>query len=400
MILRMLKARPAWLVVAAGCCALAGCKTLGLDNIPGTKIDYKSATQIPTLEIPPDLTRPQGDERFNVPGKPASGRGTATYSEYEQKRGGPAAQQQSAAPTAVLPRPEGVRLERAGDQRWLVVNGSPDRVWPVVKEFWAETGFVLRVEEPAAGILETDWAENRARINDGVMRSLFGNLTDYIYSTGERDKFRTRLEPGADKDTTDIYISHRGMVETSVSAISEQTRWTPRPADRELEAVMLQRLMVRFGALDARAREQVRAANVKPTAEQQAAAPGYALLLKGQDGVGVLSVNDQFDRAWRRVGLALDRVGFTVEDRDRSKGLYYVRYADTDASTKKENEGWLSKLKFWGGSSDQKVRSEQYRIRVKEITQSSEVSVLNKEGTPDNSETSRRILGLLYDQLK
>jgi outer membrane protein assembly factor BamC len=398
MILRMQKTRLAWAALAAGCCALAGCKTLGLDNIPGTKVDYKAATQISTLEIPPDLTRPQGDDRFTVPGKPAA-QGTATASEYEQKRGSPAAQQ-TAATAAVLPRPDGVRLERAGDQRWLVVKGTPDQVWPVVKEFWIETGFVLRVETPAAGILETDWAENRARINDSVMRSVLGNLTDYIYSTGERDKFRTRLEPGADPDTTDIYISHRGMVETSVSAVSEQTRWTPRPADRELEAEMLQRLMVRFGALDAKAREQVRAANAKPGSAPQDPASSYALLLKGQDGIGVLSVNDQFDRAWRRVGLALDRVGFTVEDRDRSKGLYFVRYADTDATTKKENEGWLSKLKFWGGSSDQKVKSEQYRIRVKEGTQASEVSVLNKEGTPDNSETSRRILGLLYDQLK
>ncbi|MGH8617604.1 MAG: outer membrane protein assembly factor BamC [Burkholderiales bacterium] len=389
------KPRPLLCAGLAACAALAGCKSLGIDNImPNTKVDYKAATQIPTLEIPPDLTRPQGDDRFAVPGKP--GQGTATLSEYEQKRG---TAQPAATAAAVLPKPDGVRLERAGDQRWLVVNGTPDQVWPVVKEFWLETGFVLRVESPAAGILETDWAENRARINDSVMRSLFGGLTDYIYSTGERDKFRTRLEPGTEKDTTDIYISHRGMLETSVSAVSEQTRWTPRPADRELEAEMLQRLMVRFGALDARAREQVRAANVKgATGSQADAAPSYALLLKGQDGAGILSVNDQFDRAWRRVGLALDRVGFTVEDRDRSKGLYFVRYADTDATTKKENEGWLSKLKFWGG--DPKVKSEQYRIRVKETTQASEVSVLTKEGTPDNSETSKRILGLLYDQLK
>ena len=394
MILRMLKVRMAWLALAVAGGALAGCKTLGLDSImPGTKVDYKSATQISRLEIPPDLTRPQGDDRFAVPGKP--GQGTATYSEYEQKRG---TAQPAATTAAVLPKPDGVRLVRAGDQRWLVVNGTPDQVWPVVKEFWLETGFILRVESPAAGILETDWAENRARINEGIMRQVFGNLTDYIYSTGERDKYRTRLEPGADKDTTDIYISHRGMLETSVSAVSEQTRWTPRPADRELEAEMLQRLMVRFGALETKAREQVRAASAKPVIAQPDMASAYALLLKDKDGVGILSVNDQFDRAWRRIGLALDRVGFTVEDRDRSKGLYFVRYADSDASTKKENEGWFAKFKFWGG--DLQVKSEQYRIRVKEGSQSSEVSVLTKEGTPDNSETSKRILGLLYDQLK
>ena len=376
-------------LIAAACVALGGCKTLGLDNIQGMKVDYKSATQIPTLELPPDLRRPEGDDRFTLPGAA----GSATYSQYEQKRG---AQPVNTTPS-VLPKPDGVRLERAGDQRWLVVRGTPDQIWPVVKEFWQETGFILKVESPAAGILETDWAENRARINEGVMRTILGNLTDHIYSTGERDKFRTRLEVGREPDTTDIYITHRGMIETNVSALSDQTRWTPRPSDPELEAEMMQRLMARFGVLEAKAREQIRAVDAK-TLTTQPDVSRYASLIKGQDGGGVLSVNDQFDRAWRRIGLALDRVGFTVEDRDRSKGLYFVRYADSDASTKKENEGWFSKLKFWGN--DTKVKSEQYRIQIKENTQSSEVSVQQKDGSPDKSETSRRILGLLYDQLK
>ena len=60
-------------------------------------------------------------------------------------------------------------------------------------------------------------------------------------------------------------------------------------------------------------------------------------MTKGEEGNGVLTLDEPFDRAWRRVGLALDRVGFTVEDRDRAKGLYYVRYVDPKTDGKKSD---------------------------------------------------------------
>jgi outer membrane protein assembly factor BamC len=180
------------------------------------------------------------------------------------------------------------------------------------------------------------------------------------------------------------------MEEVYTSVDKDQTRWQPRPPDPEIEAEMLRRLMVRFGVQEDRAQAQLTASISAPQAK----------LLKGQDGAGTLSLDDQFDRAWRRVGLALDRVGFTVEDRDRSKGLYFVRYIDPGVDNKAaENKGWLSKLKFWGGD-DSKNKNEQYRIVVKDVTSGAEVSVLNKDGVREKSETASRILSLLYDQLK
>ena len=363
--------------------AVAGCANIGLES---KKIDYKSAskTNVPTLEIPPDLTSPTRDNRFAVPD--TGGKGSATYSQYSGERTLAKEQQQG----DVLPKVDKTRIERSGSQRWLVVAETPDKLWDKVKEFWQETGFLIKLELPEAGVMETDWAENRAKIGDDFIRNMLGKVLDSLYSTAERDKFRTRMEPGSEPGTTDIFISHRGMYEIYVSEGKDQTKWQPRDADPELEAEMLRRLMVHFGTDQKRAEVEMAAAKAKPLER--------AKLKRGNDGAGTLEVEERFDRAWRRVGLALDRVGFTVEDRDRSKGLFFVRYVDPESDSQNKKDGMLSKLAFWKPSTP--APQTRYRVYVKDEGAKTTVQVLSNEGGIDQSETSRKILGLLYEQLK
>ncbi|MBI4741066.1 MAG: outer membrane protein assembly factor BamC [Betaproteobacteria bacterium] len=362
---------------------LAGC---GGSLLETKKIDYKSAGKAPTLEVPPDLVSPSRDDRYAVPD--LGGKGSATFSRYSAERSPQARAQQ---PSDVLPAVDKARIERSGNQRWLVVAGQPDKIWGTVKEFWQETGFLIKTELPEAGVMETDWAEDRAKIPMDGLRSLVGKALDSLYSTAERDKFRTRLEPGAEPGTTDIFISHRGMYEIFISEGKEQTRWQPREADPGLEAEMLRRLMVRFGSDEKRAASALAAAQEKQ--------PEKVKLTRGAEGIGTLELQESFDRAWRRVGLALDRVGFTVEDRDRSKGLYFVRYVDPESDSKKKDDGFLSKLAFWKSGSNASTLA-QYRVFVNYSEQVSTIRVLSREGGVDQSDTAKKILGLLYDQLK
>ncbi len=365
---------------------LAGCSGNILPE--SKKIEYKSAGKLPPLEIPPDLTQQSRDERYAVPDVSAS-KGSATYSAYSSERVG---QARTTTAQDLLPQVDKMRIERSGTQRWLVVGGSPEKLWPGVKEFWQELGFLVNVEIPEAGIMETDWAENRAKVPQDIIRNTLGKVFDNLYSTAERDKFRTRLEKGAEPGMVEIYISHRGMYEIYVNEGRTETKWQPRPADPELEAEMLGRLMVRLGVDEARAKTMV-------AAEQR---QDRAKLSRATDGAGALLLEEAFDRAWRRVGLALDRVGFTVEDRDRSQGLYFVRYVDpdTDGKKKDDDKGFMSKLMFWKGGAGEKPNQAQYRIYVKTTGESTAVQVLTREGGVDKSDTSKRILGLLYEQLK
>ena len=370
----------------AAMAVLSGCSWMS-----GSAVDYKSAGTLPPLEVPPDLTSPQRDNRYAIP---ESARSSATLSGYEAQRRDPArgVQAASGAP-AVLPEIERMKIERAGTQRWLVVQEPPEKLWPLIKVFWQENGFLIKLEVPEAGVMETDWAENRARIEEGGIRGLLGKALDQIHSTSERDKYRTRLDRTADGGGTEVYISHRGMQEVyttreATASTPGQTAWQPRAPDPELEAEFLRRLMVKLGAPGERAKQLAAPAQPEMRAE----------IVKSNDGTGRLQVHEPFDRAWRRVGLALDRVGFTVEDRDRQKGLYFVRYADPESEMKDKDRGLFARIFSFG--SDSRVKAEQYRVQVSQETSGSEVKVLDKDGAAENSKTAQRILALLHEQLK
>ena len=370
------------------CClfALVGCSITETIS-ESTRIDYKSAGKVPSLETPPDLATIRPDERFNVPERQQRDR---TYSTYQTTR----ATERPAAEQTVLPSPAGMRIERAGTERWLVVSQPAERLWPLVREFWQENGFILSIESPATGVMETDWAENRAKIPQDPIRNLLGRAIDQVYSSGERDKFRTRLETV--QGGTEIYISHRGMAEVytggSTDATRDSTKWAPRPVDPGLEAEFLRRLMIKLGSDQERARTAVASASTPPQDRMRLTVSG---------DVQVLEIPEAFDRAWRRVGLALDRGGFTVEDRDRSQGVYFVRYIDPDTESSSK-PGFMARL-FSRSDTSKNTNAQQFRVRVEGSGETTQVTVLNREGQPLATEIDRRtgtrILSLLRDQL-
>lgn len=370
---------------------LAGCSTGIFES---KKIDYKSASsstnKLSPLEVPPDLTTPTRDDRYAVPD--VAPKGKATYSAYSSERA--AAGSTTTAPE-VLPVVSKIRVERNGNQRWLVVpSAKADEMWPQLKDFWQELGFIINIDNPEIGVMETDWAEDRAKIPQDFLRSTLGKVIDGLYSVPERDKFRTRVEKGSEPNSLEIYISHRGMSEIYTSEAKDKTIWQPRPADPELEAEMLNRLMVRLGVDETRAKAAVTTAATTSTSDKAR--------LDKSSGTPQLQVQESFDRAWRRIGLALDRVGFTVEDRDRSAGTYFVRYVDPEQDSKKKDDGgFLNKLAFWRSSDKPAKAGDQFRILVKAAGDTTQVQVISKDGANvDISETRQKILTLLLDQLK
>ena len=386
------------ILTALALASLAGCGSINSSFgtlLEPSRIDYKSAStatsKTKSLEVPPDLTQLQRDSRYALPDN--ANRGIATASGFNAQAAVPPTAANAAAPVAAKVTEE-ARVERDGSQRWLVVKMAPEVLWPQVKEFWQDSGFLIATENQETGVMETDWAENRAKIPEGFLRNTLGKALDSFYSTGERDKFRTRLERGAD-GTTEIYISHRGAQEVLTGLEKERTVWTPRPADPELEAEFLSRLMTRLGVEKTRAQAAV--ASAAPVEQPRARLAARASAGAG----GVVEVAEPFERAWRRVGLALDRVGFTVEDRDRTKGVYYVRYVDQnqDANGKAVEKGFFSRM-FSSSKDDKAKAAQRYQIAVRSATAGSQVSVLNSDGGPETSQTGSRILSLLTEQLK
>jgi outer membrane protein assembly factor BamC len=346
---------------------LSGCSSI----MDGDKVNYKTqgGTKVVPLDIPPDLTQLNRDTRYAVPGGPVSASSMAV-------RPAPVA-----AATAAK-QVNDVRIERDGKQRWLVVSRTAESVWPIVQEFWKENGFEYTIQQQQLGLLETEWAENRSKIPQDFIRRSLGKIVDGLYSSGERDKFRTRIERN-NAGGVDIYVTHRGMVEEFKDQTKSGTIWVQRPNDPELEAEFLSRLMVKLGA----SAEQAKASTAAPQT------PANKTTLVTQGEASTLNIPDSFDVAWRRIGLALDRTGFTVEDRDRAQGVYFVRYVDTAT---KEEKGFFSNM----FSSKKEAGPVKYRIAVRKAANVTEVTVQDAAGKTENTPVAQRILKLLADDLR
>ena len=345
--------------------------------------EYVKSKTLPRLEVPPDLVLPEGGSQLEVPGEEDG----TTYSEYARAEQRPA----TASLAPVLPENPKVHVKRAGDERWLVVQGVPSAVWPRAREFWLENGFLIETEDPKIGILETGWAENRADIPQGWIRSMLEKVSKSLYSALTRDKYRMRLEAGAESNTTEIYISHRGAEQVTQG---ETWVWQPRPSDPGLEAAMLSRMLTFLGTEKEIADRMVASA---PSREERAS------VVRDPEGGTRLALQDDFSRAWRRTGLALDRAGFTVQDRDRSRGIYYVRYIDPVKDVRGDSSpGFFSKLKFWGD--DETAADNNFLISLRQplsaAEATTEVVVLDQDGNRDNGATAERILAVLHEQLK
>ena len=349
--------------------ALGGCSVLQED-----KVDYKSAVKAPTLVVPPDLSQLRRESRFAFESTSATAAGFQSASARVVDAG-------TASNTLGK-----VKMERQGDQRWLVTSMPADQVWPALREFWTASGFPLTTDSPDLGIMETDWAENRAKLPQDFIRKTLGRVLDSLYSTGERDKYRTRVERNA-KGEVEIFITHRGMVENYATAQKDRTIWQARPSDPELEIEFLRRLMVKLGTSPQEASTATAAANPKGAA-------GTPVVVV--DGQPTILLNEALDRAWRRTGVALDRSGFTVEDRDMAAGRYFVRYVAPQSS--QPETGWISRL--FSSKKEQSVLAK-YTISLSASASGPTlIRVLNVSGQPEQSGEADRILKLLATELR
>ena len=335
------------------------------------KIDYRSGQKTTPLVVPPDLTQLSKETRYAVVNGSVSASNAQAAPDVNQS-----AIELGAAGGS------GARMERQGNQRWLVIKQPTDAVWNTLRKFWVTNGFVLATDNKTLGILETEWAENRAKIPMDGLRKLFGGMIDSIYSTAERDKFRTRIEVNAQGET-EVYVSHRGVIEVYTEERSGQTIWQPRATDPELETEFLRRIMLSLGSTEPQAQAAV-----------EAAIPPALSALVTQDGTQVLTIAENFDRAWRRVGLALDRSGFTVEDRDRSKGVYQVRYVPLPDP--KNEPGFFQKL----FTSKKEAQPKQFQVLVQSVKDGAVVSVRDAGGAPDQTDSATGILKVLQQETR
>ncbi|MCW8890602.1 MAG: outer membrane protein assembly factor BamC [Sedimenticola sp.] len=369
--------------LVAGCGALPNVD----DVLPDRKVEYKKAKDAgKNLEIPPDLTKSTINDQLVIPG--SSGAEATTLSgQMERER----IQGRVATRTGVLPKIDKIEVKRDGNQRWLRIEGTPDDVWYKTVAFWQENGILLAQQDPTVGVMVTDWLENRADIKQDFITDKIRSVFEGAYSAATRDQYRLRIEPAVTEGVTELYLTHRGMEEKYIldgGGDKERTVWNPRPTDHGLEAEMLRRLMNYMGVTDQQSRTSL---------ARTGAVQARSRLVHNSNEV-LLLMDEELNRAWRLTGVALDRVGFAVEDRDSSERIYYVRYNDPLKET--EEPGLLAKLAFWRDNDQNIDKESQYQVTLDAEGRGTRIVVRNQQGVQDNSETALRILTLLHEQIQ
>jgi len=377
-----------------------------------TAPDYVNSSKAEKLQLPPDLSEYETSDTYNVPGAATS------YTDFENQRN------RKIEKVELLKDPEGIKLVKSGNFRWLIVNKSPDKIWPHLEDFWYEQGFNMKKTNRKLGIMETEWTTPENIEEELGIADTFDSWLDSLSGDDEKTKFRTRLEKGSQANSTEIFISHRnrdGVNTAAMERIDRATQGTYNPSrdlaipeyksdddpkepvpsgdieltevDVQINAEIMRRLLVFLGMQDLEAKKTIEKPQVIVKAK-----------LVNNDG-RYIELYEPFDRSWRRVSIALDMIGFLTEDKDRSKGLYYVTYTNLDigeADKKaKEEEGWLDSIDFWSddeveaeemaeaetGAEDGDIRKKGRRAKKKEEDEVLDVDgarALNKGGANQN----------------
>lgn len=374
---------------------MTGCTFLGI-NFDDEKVQYETSNSRANLEVPPDLTPVKNEGRFDVPSRT----GVVSANAEAARQAAALAGQQDPTSAMVVPETVVVKVMREGGDRWLRVNATPEQLWPVVQDFWPSVGLIVKRQDAKTGYMETEWAENKAKLPQDIIRRTIGKVLDFAYSTGEQDQYRTRIERN-DDGTTDIFVTHRSMVEVVTGAQNDSTVWQPGPTDPTMEAEMLQRLALRIESefnpkLNAKA-EEARAEEVHEALQPQPAPSKIHVMKNEQGAVESLTLAEPFDRAWRTVGLVIDRMGFELVDRDRAAGYYLVRYLDPEyEQQEKDKQGFFTNL----FGSDKAIEPPQYRIHLSDNRLTTGITVQSEDGGADQTGVAPKILNLLAEQLR
>jgi len=355
---------------------MLGCSSTSVidDDYKGVYDTKKSSEG--SLEVPPDLSAPDSSNALRVPSLSNTSVNFSDYSNLGLDASG-----------NVLPKSTaGVRFVREGRSFWLEVHSKPDELWLQSRNFFKDLGFTFVSQNPVHGIIETEWLENRFDVPTGWFASLLGGL----HSTGLMDKYRIRIERGNKDNVSLLFITHQGLKEKSYGAWSDAdvtVKWEARESDPELEAEMLQRFLVFRGVAKAQAK-RLTAKNKNQMTK----------LIKDEVGnTKSIEVNEIFPRTWRRISIAMDRLGLIVEDRNRSKGIYYIKTTEDFIKGDSEDKSWFESI---FGSSDKQLEIAAFQLSVDDLENKTVISLMNSSGGKDASQTGAFILKKLQEQLR
>ena len=374
---------------------MTACSNTSLrDAIPDRRPDYRQSNVSRQLEVPPDLSGGTLDDQLTVPDmNPAS---VASYRAYSQDN----AIRDKRGFIEVLPQLYGVQvIEQPGTLPYILVSADTSTTWSAVKKYWENNGIRLRTQEPAIGLMETDWLENQSDLPRTGFSGLLDNLIKLTHDSGTRDRYRVRFSREGDK--TGVSIVYSQAEEKAVRDLNSKDpqgfRWSQTDNDNpELQLEMTRRIAL-FVSAELRRQHEVSQQHAGEVDLTGGAVNGVRAQLTTAGGHPALTIQGNYGQAWRVLGIGLDKASFSLEKQDYKSGTYQVQYLPQSAE-KVQKTGFWSRL--WGNKKPQNAdNAPRYLIRLSDQGSHSIAVVQTPDGKAASDKEARALLETVQSAL-
>ena len=328
--------------------ALVGCGWFGGDKgyFRDRSDDYRKAETVPVLAIPEDMDGSALQDLYVIPVIAEDIRVTGSF---EAPR---------PLPLVAGASSEVVRIQKLGDEQWVLVSFAPGQLWPQVRAYLTQVGIPLARIEASDGLMETDWT----RFEEGQ----------------SEQRYRFRIEQGVQRNTAELHV-------LQMYRSDGDDGWPETSADREQEDAMLMKL-AQYVA------DNVDQTPVSMMAQQSISSSGRVSMQEDEAGNPSIRLELPFYRAWASLDRAINDSSFDITDRNLSEKRYFMRYVESGEDGEGGWFGWL----FGRDRQARELEEHGYRLQLEEAAENAVLITIHREdGEALAQEQAQAILVLI-----
>ena len=303
---------------------VASCSIIGGPNgyFPEKKYDFLEEKIEANIAIPSDLDSPDTENHYPV-GDPSNLENVLEVPKPRQ--------------IFSSSGDSSVQIRRLGELMWMYIETLPSTSWPISKNYWDTSEYDVIKADPVTGEIDIDFSQS--------------------------SKLQMRIEHGIKEASTEVFLY-------KINKISGDIESDPEFIQMEMEK------MIDYYAdsLSNFTGTSLAAQNLNEMKKAK---------IFTEDGMTVISLDLNFDRAWSSVSKALNAAEIVTNDRDRSNGIFYVSFAE-------KNERRFRLFGARSSSEDSQNNefgeSSQFEITITQENNKSYVRAISKNGNIEESE--------------
>ncbi len=264
--------------------------------------DYLKSDNVAPLILPEGVNKDALSELYPIPAISAADFGyDANATEYDVPR---------PMPLSANMLQDNIKIQRVGENAWILVNAAPGELWPRVRNFLNANDLKVSRADLKQGVIETDWLQFKTDLNS-------------------QDKYRLQIDQGVQPETSEIHITHVNVASAVKPSVDPE--WPTKSMNPEREKWLLDELSATL-------------ASDQTEGGTSMLAQGIGVAAKANLGMfkneSIMTLKLDKTRAMATVSYAAKHDGFQLYESDANLGLFYVYYENAQDA----KPGWFRRF--------------------------------------------------------